>query len=197
MRDLKEERIHALEGEVQRISRIAAIPDTVAKLDARIGALESKFHIYDSAFSLDELTGRMSLGSGMSAPTVLTILFAEATELINTNKYDLCEEKIAEMNRIVPDFSGALFLKCQIAQKKGYTEDVIKYGEQLIARLPKDERIKVIYEFVINSKLRRNEKKLAEDLALKMVRSFPNDTNVVESFVKVFGYSPSFLPEKK
>ena len=191
MIDLKDERIKAQEEEIQRISRIAAIPDTIEKLDSRLSAAERRIRIYDSAFPSDELTGRMVLGHNMGAATSLTLILSDAQDLIVARKFDLAEQKIEELDRLVPGFTGALFARWQIAASKGYSDDAILYGEQVLKRLPKDERVKPVYENVIALHLQKNQQKKAEEIALAMVRGFPSDTNAAQRFQGTFGYTAS------
>jgi hypothetical protein len=190
MLEIKNERITQQQDEIQRISRIAAIPDTIEKLDSRLKSIEMKMRVYNSAFPYDELTGRMIVGQGIDAPTSITILMADGEALVQSRKFDLAEQKADEMERLIPGFTGALYLRFQIAAQKGYADDAILFGEQVLNRLPKDERVKECYKAVIVFRIQKKQLKKAEELGLAMARAFPNDTNAVRMFEETFRYKP-------
>jgi hypothetical protein len=194
MKDLKDERINALQDEVQRVSRIAAIPDTIEKIEARLRTLERQNHLYGAAFPIDEFTGRITLGNGIATGTPATTLVKDAQQLMVERKFDLAERKVEEAEKLIPGFTGALYLRWALAANKGYTNDAIAFGEQVLKRIPKDERIKDVYTHTLGLRLAANQRKEAEQLALAMVRAFPSDTNVIERFERTFGYRPTVVP---
>jgi tetratricopeptide (TPR) repeat protein len=194
MLELKNERISAQSEEIQRVSKIAAIPDTIDKLDKRIAGLENKIQFYDSAFPGNDFDGTIVLGGNIGASTRLTAFFNSIQDLISGKKYDLAEAKIKELDKFNSSYGGTLYLKWNLALQRGYQDDALSFADKVIERMPTEERIKGVYEWAIVIRLEKGDRKRAEQIGLSMVRAFPNDKEAFKKFENAFKYTPSIKP---
>jgi tetratricopeptide (TPR) repeat protein len=191
--ETKNDTIDLLERENKRLSEEGPVPEAVKKLESQIQELRNQLRPLTMLTKIDQITGRCDMGR-MSFGTILTTDFAEAQKLIEEKKFDLALAKADEMEKNLPDFVGATYVRFKVNQAKGYDDETASVAEELISRIPEDNRIEDVYVFLVNHYLRKNEKKKAEETSLKALNLWPEDEKLHESFEQVFGYKPS-LPK--
>lgn len=191
MVDLKNEQIALLERQNKQLSEVGAVPEAVKNLQTGIETLARQLAPLLAVTSVDPLTGRAKFG-GMDSPTDLSRDMTVAMDLVTEKKYDLALQKADDMRKRYPDFVGADYIYFLVNKSKGFSDEMVKYGQTIIEKLPDDERMAEIYVTIINYYLSSGRKRKAEDLAVQALRLLPKDQALKDSFKKVFGYLPSF-----
>ena len=188
--ETKNDTIDLLERENKRLSEEGPVPEAVKKLESQIKELRNQLRPLTMVTKIDQITGRCDMGM-MSFGTILTTDFAEAQRLIEEKKFDLALAKSDEMEGKLPDFVGAIYVRFKVNQAKGYGNEAAIIAEELISKIPEDNRIEDVYVFLVNHYLMKKEKKKAEETSIKALTLWPKDEKLQESFEKVFGYKPA------
>lgn len=188
-----------LKGKDDQISTLQKANENLAKngptnLDVALKSLHTSMARIGMAFPISTFDGRVAMGQGISGkPTPITELLAQAGTAIDAKQFDIAEEKLEAVEKLWPDFPGASYFRFFILKEKGkgYEKEAEATAERAIETMTDAiDFLKPLYEFAINQKLSRSDKPGAETLHLNFAKRFPEDTNIVSEFKRIFGYAP-------
>jgi tetratricopeptide (TPR) repeat protein len=183
MSELKDERIRGLEARAGQVKAAEGLPQRVAQIETRLAFFQ---HI----LQVDPVDGHWALGA-VSGPSDLSQMLSDAEARVSARDFDGALDLVRHMEEIFPDFAGAAYIRFRVNREKGYEQAAAENARTAIALAPKDRRLRALYDYLIDYRLKRNEKQEAEPLARRLLELAPEDKALAERFRMVFGFLPS------
>jgi tetratricopeptide (TPR) repeat protein len=184
--ELKDEQIKVLQARAHDAKVAEGVPRRLDHLEARLGFVQRLLQV-------DPLDGRWSLG-GISGPSDLTNMLSEAEAKAKARDFDGALDLARRMEEIYPDFAGAAFIRFLVDSAKGYDQPATEDARKAVTLAPKDKRLLPLYLFLVDSRLKHDDKQDAENYARLALQLAPEEKGLAERFKQLFGFLPSAKP---
>jgi tetratricopeptide (TPR) repeat protein len=142
---------------------------------------------------VDAVDGRWTLG-GISGPSDLTTMMMDAEAKAKSRDFDGALDLARRAEEIYPDFAGAAYIRFLVDSEKGYEQPATEDARKAITLAPTDTRLLPLYLYLVDQRLKHNEKHEAEALARRALKLAPENEELAERFKSIFGFLPSPTP---
>jgi len=185
--------IELYKTENEQLKETGPVPQAVKELETKIIDLQKIIIPISVAAPVDPISGKIKFGN-ITFETALCSNLDDALDLIKNKKYDLAISKAKKMDEYLPFYLGGIYVRFLINQAKEYNDEAAKQAKLILKEIPEDYKkneIKKIYSFMVNYHLSKNNKKEAEDIAIKALNIWPEDEKLFQSFEEIFKYRPT------